>query len=902
MADDYASIVEQAYLNEVGRPSDAEGAAYWTGLLESGAITPADLSGLFSSTAEGVAFDQGAGTSGLAGLSVGGGGSGVSNEDFVRQTYLNETGRPGEAAGVQYWNDLLSSGAITRDQLSAAFSGTPEGAAFDAAAQAQAQGGGQTAGTTGTQTTVSGGIGTLGVGTTGQTATTAAPDVRSFLEGQYQAEFGRPFDAPGLDYWTDQIQKGNITKEQVAEIFSKSPEGLKYDIANLAAGKTTDVGFLPSDLLKRYSDLQAAYQTSVYRPGDVEGLKYWLANPTDYAKALGGSDEAFVQKAYRDTLKYAPDPEGLKYWMGQLAAGKVTREGLPTALANAAKQKAITTTVTQNKQVVDPRTGIVYSNASELAKAYNFGNFPLTSGTRTTDTGEVVPTVRLNLQQRPKVSLGIRGFAPLSLTNYEYDPSSVSLFGGNRLFGGTGMTGGKSVSLFGSPGATQAASTSAAKEGVVMAANGGMIMSDPVMRRAMFRVGGPVSSAGTGITSNVASPEENAKALQTMFAPSFRKGGEVQYFQEGGEAVDEELAAAQAAAEDEARFRQLPPERQAAEMSALERLRAQTRNPEPRFKPLMQVFRENRTLPIDREQEYTGRSMRGENPTRMRMVDGSISTMEGFMPPHMQDGSPPSAPRYSAAEIAQLRSQAVEDQKAENAMYRQAEEDEARYRAAVARDTAPSRTDGAVTREPVKDRLTLRLDKLQADREENKQKRRENQLLALMQAGFAAAAGRSRNALSNIAAGGVSGVQTLAELEKDRRAEDRALRREILETELTQERMREAAAERRAAREQTAAERERTMLQTVSSNINNRLGNIRSDILSARTKLTPGIPEDQKREIEIEIANLSAQAREEQDRLNQLYDRLGISKPRTAEQGSSGGFPVRVVSSSPTRK
>lgn len=859
MADDYASIVEQAYLNETGRASDPEGAAYWTGLLQSGAITPADLSALFSGTAEGTAFDQAA-----AAASAGGGGTTVGGQ-------VGSTMSP----SVQ------------------------------------------------SQTDTSGGIASLGGGTTtGQVAPTTAPEIRSFLEGQYQSEFGRAADAPGLDYWADQIQKGNITKEQVADIFSKSEEGLNFDIGNLAAGKTTGVGYISPDMMKRYTDLQSAYQTSLYRPGDVEGMKYFLANPTDYGKAIGGSDEAFVQKAYRDTLKYAPDAEGLKYWTSQLASGAISRANLPSALTAAAKKLAVTPVGTPAKSVVDPGTGVRYSSSSELAKAYNFGNFPLTAGTRTTEDGEVVPTVRLNLPSRPKVSLGIKSFAPPSMTDYSYDSASgVNLFGGR-----TGGTTGRSVSLFSNASETPAATQGNEKSEVVQAAKGGMISSDPVMRRAMFRAGGPVSSVGTGITSNVATPEENAKALQTMFAPGFRKGGQVLKYDEDGNVIatlDEDnlqssddyqdyvsaivpdsatdTALAQAnrriaerkmnryAAEDQTNFRELPPSEKAAEMSALERLRAQTRNPEPRFKPLMQVFRENRTLPIDREQAYTGRSMRGENVDVVQPP--YAGGMEGFMPPQMQDVSAPPAPRYSAAEIAQLRSQAAEDQKAENAMYRQAAEDEARYRAAAgaaARDTAPARTDGGVTREPVKDRLTLRLEELKAEREANKEKRRENQLLALMQAGFAAAAGRSPNALANIAAGGISGVQTLAELNKDVRAEDRALRREILETELTQERMREAAAERRAAREQTAAERERTMLQTVSSNINNRLGNIRSDILSARTKLTPGIPEDQKREIEIEIANLSAQARAEQDRLDQLYDRLGIGKPRTVVSDSAG--------------
>ena len=830
----------------------------------------------------------GAGTAGIAGVQTAGGGAStagiaglqgdVDNRSFVEQTYLNEVGRKSDTAGSDYWTNLLDSGVITRDQLSAAFSGTEEGKKFDL----------------------------RDAGKTDVVTTPVDQALMDYLESKYMSEFARKSDAEGLKYWYDAVKRGDLTKEQVAYIFSKEGEGLKYDLKNLAAGKL-DQGYVSPDLLQRYNDLTGAFTSTLYRPGTADELAKYLANPGDYAKLLGDTDEAFVQKTYRDVLKFAPDAKGLQYWMGQLASGVLKREDLAKALTAAQKQTVREQDIAKNRVVFNPFTSTVYSNLAMSDRASDFGNFPIIRGTRTTETGAVVPSVRLNLQQRPSASLGIRSFAPIPMSSYAYDPSSKSLFGGDRLFGGTGMNGGTSYNIFGTPTAVQTVQTTGGgaqgaggETEVVMAANGGMIMSDPVMRRAMFRAGGPVSSVGTGITSTVASPEENAKALQTMFAPGFRKGGEVQYFQEGGEAVDEERTG-----------------EQAAEMSALERLRAQTRNPEPRFRSVMDIVRENRTLPIDREQEYTGRSMRGENvneasvdtkkPLPRPGIAGIIlgayeraGGMSGIGDAIVRNfpggrGSIDPAEERAAKDRKAAREAQAADQIDEGKMYRQAYEDEANYRgmtAPAASPPAPVRSSD-VAREPVKNQTYLSLEKLKADREANKEKRRENQLLALMQAGFAAAAGRSRNALANIAAGGVSGVQTLAELEKDRRAEDRALRREILEVELTQERMREAAAERRAAREQTAAERERTMLQTVSANINNRLGNIRSDILSARTKLTPGIPEDQKREIEIEIANLSAQARAEQDRLDQLYDRLGIGKPRTAGQDFEG-FSWRV--------
>jgi hypothetical protein len=906
MADDFGSIVEQAYQSELGRPSDAEGAAYWAGLLESGAITPGDLSSLFSGTAEGTAFDQRGSTAnlgGIAGLSTDVGGA--DNLGFVQQTYLDQVGRPGESAGVEYWTNLLNSGAITRDQLATAFSATEEGTAFDAR---------------GTEPT-----GTTGGGVSTTVQTTMDPGLRSFLEEKYRSEFGRPFDLPGLQYWEDQIQKGNATKEQVADIFSKSAEGRKYDIANVATGKT-DLGYVPPDLLKQYQDLQEAYKSTTYRPGDVEGLKYWLANPTDYAKVLGASDEAFVQKTYRDVLKFAPDAKGLQYWMNQLSSGLVKREDLAKALAAAQKQTVREQDIAKNAVVFNPFTSTVYSNLAMSDRGSDFGGFPLLKrSTRVTDTGQVVPTVALNLQQRPRVSLGIRGFSPPPATAYQYNPASYSLFGGERLFGGTGASGATNFSIFGSQAAYQptqttggtssAASGAQAGEEVVAAANGGMIMSDPVMRRAMFRQGGPVSSTGTGITSNVASPEENAKALQDMFqAPGFRKGGEVQYFQEGGEAVDEEVA----------------PQGE-VQMSALERLRAQTRNPEPRFKSVMDIYREGRTLPIDREQEYTGRSMRGENvnepsvdvskpiprPGIAGIILGAYERAGGLSKigeaiarnlPGSR-GSVDVAGERAAAGSAQLARQAAADQIAEREMYRQAAEDEARYRGNAASEQPTAEGNRLLTRlEDIRSQREAaaekkredRLNSLLQEREANKERRRENQLLALMQAGLAAAAGRSPNALANIAAGGISGVQTLAELNKDVRAEDRALRREIIETELTQERLREAAAERQAAREERGLSREQTALKNLSD-------------LNARYAIAAGAEQRDLRDV-LKATSASSEedkkaARSRLEAIDRELERRRLEEDRLSRallppgmRQSSGGFPVREVSSFPTQK
>jgi len=78
------------------------------------------------------------------------------------------------------------------------------------------------------------------------------------------------------------------------------------------------------------------------------------------------------------------------------------------------------------------------------------------------------------------------------------------------------------------------------------------------------------------------------------------------------------------------------------------------------------------------------------------------------------------------------------------------------------------------------DSLSSKLSDIQRDRKQrDAEARRENAALALMNAGFAMAAGKSQHALSNIGAGGMAGVQSFAEMEKARK--EQLAKEDILE-------------------------------------------------------------------------------------------------------------------------
>jgi len=78
----------------------------------------------------------------------------------------------------------------------------------------------------------------------------------------------------------------------------------------------------------------------------------------------------------------------------------------------------------------------------------------------------------------------------------------------------------------------------------------------------------------------------------------------------------------------------------------------------------------------------------------------------------------------------------------------------------------------------------IRQERLSKEQARSAAERRENMLLALMQAGFAMAAGRSPNAISNIGAGGQAGIAAFAGMEKARREDEAMRRREALQLDI----------------------------------------------------------------------------------------------------------------------
>jgi len=100
MATTYYENIQKLYVAYFNRPADVAGLAYWETVVEGAKGNTASVSAAFANEAEyKTAF------------------AGMSNADIVNKVYMNLFGRDAEAAGRDYWANLLNTKQITVDQV-----------------------------------------------------------------------------------------------------------------------------------------------------------------------------------------------------------------------------------------------------------------------------------------------------------------------------------------------------------------------------------------------------------------------------------------------------------------------------------------------------------------------------------------------------------------------------------------------------------------------------------------------------------------------------------------------------------------------------------------------------------------------------------------------------------------
>ncbi len=216
-----AGEVARLYQAALDRPADSAGLDYYTGLINAGTLTLGGTAAFF------IASDEFANRYGS-----------LSHQALVQQLYQNVLGRPGDAAGVQYWTGQLNSGASV-GSIVLDFSDSEENKDL--------------------------------------TRATIGDKDQSEASRLYQAAFNRTPDAPGLDYWTGVLDQG-YTPSYVAAQFTQSTE-----FAGLYGG------------LGNGAFVDALYQDVLHRAGDAAGRSYWtdaLNNGASKAQVLLGFSDS----------------------------------------------------------------------------------------------------------------------------------------------------------------------------------------------------------------------------------------------------------------------------------------------------------------------------------------------------------------------------------------------------------------------------------------------------------------------------------------------------------------------------------------------------------------------------------------------------------------------------------
>ncbi|MBD0271219.1 MAG: DUF4214 domain-containing protein [Acetobacteraceae bacterium] len=175
-APDNAGFVALLYENALGRTPDAAGLNYWTGALNSGALTRPAVALGFSDSAELKAATAPALADGLW----------APDPDAVavERVYLAALDRSPDAGGLAFWTSALDSGAVTVRQLETALVGSVEfGAKYGAAASNAA-----------------------------------------FVDLLYQNALDRPADPAGLAFWAGGLDAGRFTRADVVNGLAFSDE------------------------------------------------------------------------------------------------------------------------------------------------------------------------------------------------------------------------------------------------------------------------------------------------------------------------------------------------------------------------------------------------------------------------------------------------------------------------------------------------------------------------------------------------------------------------------------------------------------------------------------------------------------------------------------------------------
>ena len=228
---DAAAIAYRMYDSAFGRTPEGVGQNDWTTALQRG-LSVADMASAFAASPEFVA------TYGP-----------LNNQQFVEQLYRNALDREGEAAGVAGWTNALNTNTMSRGQVLAGFSESPEHVQKLAPAVS------------------------AGIFDVNETAASVAR--------LYDAAFNRLPDGGGLLGWKNAVDHG-MSLSTVADGFASSAE-FQHTYGNLS-----NQGFV-----------EQLYHNVLDRAGEAAGVAAWTA-----VLASGQLDRGDVLLGFSESLEH----------------------------------------------------------------------------------------------------------------------------------------------------------------------------------------------------------------------------------------------------------------------------------------------------------------------------------------------------------------------------------------------------------------------------------------------------------------------------------------------------------------------------------------------------------------------------------------------------------------------
>tara|TARA_R100000655_G_scaffold88533_2_gene128839 strand:- start:126 stop:2465 length:2340 start_codon:yes stop_codon:yes gene_type:complete len=284
---DTQKFIEDTYQVELNRDPDKAGAEYWAEQINSGKQTKQEVVDNIRRSEEYQNINDSSG-------------EGLNNEEFLQETYQEVLGRDLGDEGKEYWMDDLAQGA-TREEVKANIQKSDEYQKKEEAKTNEQE-----------------------------------QETQQFIEDTYQVELNRDPDQAGAEYWAEQINSGNQTKQEVIDNIKRSEE---YQNINNPSGEG----------LNNEEWLQQTYQDVLGRDLGDEGKEYWMGdlgkgatreevqaniersdeyqninNPSDE----GLADEEWLQQTYQDVLGRDLGDEGRNYWLNDLAEGATREEVL----------------------------------------------------------------------------------------------------------------------------------------------------------------------------------------------------------------------------------------------------------------------------------------------------------------------------------------------------------------------------------------------------------------------------------------------------------------------------------------------------------------------------------------------------------------------------------------------